>query len=168
MAQQERSDWIAVFGHHAGLAWVLQNRKLGFAAERQREVRRLHAGDRVLLYAATAIYGKGKRARGRLIGAADATSDVHPLDQEIQLAGRTYGLGATLDLQGLAEYGTGIEIPPLLGRVKVFPTNQPNSWPPMLQRPLLRLMPDDFLIIIGELQPLLRAPDETVAGYLRP
>jgi len=34
MAERGPSDWLAVFGHPAGLAWVLSHARLIFPAER--------------------------------------------------------------------------------------------------------------------------------------
>jgi hypothetical protein len=166
-SQTTRSDWIAVLGHAAGLSWVLQHEKLAFAPERAREVRRLHSGDRVLLYAAQKAFA-GQKGGGKLIAAGDATTDVEPLDEEVSIGGRTYALGAKLDIAGVAEYGEGVEVAPMVSQLEIFrPYKQPNSWPPLLRRPLLRLPQGDTDMLLRALQPLLRPRDEVLSGYVR-
>jgi hypothetical protein len=165
MADRGASEWLAVLGHPAGLAWVLENRRLAFAPERAREVKRLKAGERVLIYAAKGAY-KSSKATGGVIAAGVASSDVKPLTEPVKIERRDYTLSAALDLELLTPHGETVEVPPLLDQLKTFPTYGPRSWMTVLRKPLLRLQPGDADVLTEALRDISRPPDEELAGYL--
>ena len=165
MPSQASQDWLAVFGHPDGLAWVLEHERLAFEASRGREVKRLQAGDRVLLYAARAAFRRS--GVGGVIGSAQATTGVVPFDAPFRIARREFTLGARVAIRLLAPYEKVVEIPPLLNELTTFPTYGPRSWMTVLRKPLLRLRPgdaDQLLLALGQLG---EAPDQVVAAYLR-
>lgn len=166
------SDFVAIFGNPNGLAWVLTNQQLIFERTREREARRLSAGDRVLLFGSRNAFIP--KLNGRVFGLAEATRDVDELPEPVTITAkagretqtRTFDLTAAIAIRGLAPYRQGVEVQPLLGTLSTFPTNQPSSWQPLLRRPLLLLNEGDLDIFLDELQPLLTDPGEVVGEYL--
>ena len=164
MERSATNDWLAVLGHPAGLSWVLANRRLAFEAARSREVKRLHAGDRVLLYAAKAAYKPA--GPGGVIGSAVAATGVAALHEALTIERRDYTLGAELDVQVVMPYRESVEIPPLLDQLRTFPQYGPRSWMTILRRPLLRLMPGDADVLLDALKGVAKPPDEVIPEYV--
>lgn len=166
MPSESPQDWLAVFGHPDGLAWVLEHERLAFEASRARDVKRLQAGDRVLLYAARAAFRRSG-VIGGVIGVAQATTGVEPLETPLRLARRDFTLGARMAIQLLAPYEEVVEIPPLLDELATFPTYGPKSWMTVLRKPLLRLRPGDADRLLLPLRHLGKTPDLVIDGYLK-
>src|SRR4051812_27138171 len=99
---------------------------MAFPALRRREVTGLRAGDELLLYTTRGCFYNPTRDRGRLIGIATATSAVTDLDTAVHLAGRDFPLGCDLQIERLAPLREGVELAPLVARLRVFP--DPASW----------------------------------------
>ena len=83
---------------------------------------------------------------------------MHDFAEAALIAGRSYGLGADLDVVGIAPFGQVVLLQPLLDELTTFPRGQPSSWQPLLRRPLLHLAKGDFDRLLRELQPLLCDP----------
>jgi hypothetical protein len=173
VAETKTSEWLAVFGHPVGLAWVLEHGRLAFESSRAREVKRLQPGERILMYAAQGAY-KPKAKAGGVIAHGRVTSKVELLDEPWTSERRDFTLGAELSLDGLLPHGEVVEIPPLLGepgtqaqagQLKSFPNYGPRSWMTVLRKPLVRLQPGGADLLIAALTPGAQAPASVLDGY---
>jgi hypothetical protein len=159
----ESASYLLVISDRNALAWVVREQRMAFPALRRREVTRLRPGDALLLYTTRGCFHNPTRDRGRLIGIATATSAVTDLDPAIQVAGREFPLGCDLQIERLAPLRGGVELAPLVSRLRVFP--DPASWSARLRRPLLALPAGDARLLRRQIEGVAGAASEVAADY---
>jgi hypothetical protein len=145
-----------------GLAYVMRERSMAFPPTRRI---RLDIGDLMLLYTTRGVFGNASRDRGRVVGTAEIASPIVPFEQRRQLAGRVYTSGCDLRITGLAPLGQGPVLADMVQDLIVFQPN-PHAWSARMRRSILPLPAQDADLILKQLQPLLRNPEETVGAYL--
>ena len=104
--------------------------------------------------------------RGRVVGTAEVASSIRPLEKRFHLAGRAYTSGCDLSLTGLATLGEGVVLANLVEGLSVFQPN-PRAWSARMRRSILPLPSRDIELILTQLNPVLRNPDETLGVYLK-
>lgn len=160
----DRACWLLIIGEREGLAWVLREQRMAFTTKRRNDAQRLARGDRLFIYATRGCFHNPTRDRGRIIGAATVASAVSDLDRPIQLFGRTFTVGCRLRIPELAGLGEGVELAPLIPRLRTFPN--PLGWTARMRQPLLRLADEDSPLIAEPLARLVRPRQAVLAEYL--
>lgn len=160
----EAASYLLVISDRDALAWIVREKRMAFPVLRRREVSRLRPGDELLLYTTRGCFHNPTRDRGRLIGIASATSAVNDLDPAVHVAGRDFPLGCDLQITRLAPLrGGGVELAPLVSRLRVFP--DPASWSVRLRRPMLALPPSDARFLRRQIERVATAAHEVAADY---
>jgi hypothetical protein len=105
------------------------------------------------------------RHRGRLFALATATTDVRPLPEAVELAGRDYVQSVSFRLELLTPLHQGVELSPLIPRLASFPNKR--GWSMALRRPLVGLTDPDATLLRHELEQVA-APEtrEAIGAYL--
>lgn len=160
----DRASWLLIIGEREGLAWVLREQRMAFTAQRRNDARRLARGDRLFIYTTRGCFHNPTRDRGRVIGEAAVVSAVIDLSSPLELSGRTFTVGCRLRIPELAELGGGVELAPLIPRLRTFP--DPASWSARMRQPLLRLADEDAPVIAEPLACLARPRQAVLAEYL--
>jgi hypothetical protein len=160
--QNTQANYLMVLATRQGLAYVLRERKMAFPPTRPV---RLNVGDRLLLYITAGIFGNPRRD-GLVMGIAEVTSPVAPLESRLRLAGREYTSACDLRITGLATVADGVILKAQVEHLRVF---QPvtRSWAAYLRRALLLLPAQDADFLFAQLKPSLRDPDEVIPDYLK-
>jgi hypothetical protein len=156
--------YLAILSDHEALAWVLTRQMMAFSARKRPGITDLRRADELLLYTTRNCFHNPPRDRGMVIGRARIGSEVRPLEEPVQLAGRTFSRACSFELLSLAPRGVGVELSPLVPRLTVFPPQ--SEWKIWLRRPLLRLPAADATLLRSALEPLASAPSVSVATYL--
>ena len=156
---------LLILGDRDGLNWVLQNERMAFPAHRGLAVSALRPGDVVLLYATRGCFRNPGRDRGRVIGSADVISAVERVDPAVEVGGRTFPLACDLRLVSLAPWGEGVELAPLVDRLRVFPDK--TAWTAWMRRPLLKLPDQDARVLVRALRKVAGPPSLAVESYDR-
>lgn len=86
------------------------------------------------------------------------------LDQAVHVAGRSFELTCDLEILSLAPLRTGLELAPLVPRLRVFP--RPQSWTAIMRRPLLALPSPDAELIGARLRQIAGPPEASRQAYL--
>jgi hypothetical protein len=158
------SSFLLILGEREGLSWVLENRRMAFTRRGAQDARGLRKSDRLFIYTTRGCFHNPTRDRGRVIGEAEVTSSVSPLEEPVEIAGRTFSEACRIRIEALAPFGDGIELRDLLPMLKVLP--QGAAWGMQMRRALLRLPDEDVSIIRRELAPKLRANRDAARTYL--
>jgi len=156
-------SYLVVLGEGEAIAWVLQKQRMAFPASSRAEVRALGAGDRLYLYTTRHAWHNPRRDRGRIIGIAQATEGAKSFTQPVRVAGRSFGAGCRLIIDGLAPFPSGIELEPLVPHLETF--HSVRNWGIHLRRPLVSLADSDADLIEPLLRPLLSAREKALATY---
>jgi hypothetical protein len=139
---------------------------MAFPPGRSRLVSRLAKGDRLFLYTTRGCFRNPTRDRGRVIGEATVTSPVVTLEKPVVFGDRSFPLGCTLSLAGLAARDAGPELRALVDRLHVFP--DPKTWSVRLRRVLVPLDKHDAGLLHRELAPSMRPAADHLHDYVRP
>jgi hypothetical protein len=145
------------------LAWILHERKTAFGEHREREARALAADDRLLIYATRGCFRNPTRDRGRVIAAAVVSSAAAALAEEVAFRGHKYTVGVDLQIERLAPRRDGVELAPLVGRLRAFP--DPRSWSARMRRALVPLPDKDASLLERELAKLAPPYPEALESY---
>lgn len=157
-------SYLLVLGEREAVGWVLHYQRMAFPERRRSEAQRLEAGDELLIYTTRNCWHSPNRDRGRIIGRAYVTSAVESLDPPLELAGRTFTSSCSMEVRTLTPYLTGVELAPLVGRLKAFPDKM--AWSIRLRRPLLELPSADATLVREHLAAQERPAAEQLSGYL--
>ncbi|WP_217572633.1 hypothetical protein [Streptomyces sp. GbtcB7] len=157
-------SYLLVLGERQAVAWVLRRQRMAFPARRWIEAQRLELGDELLIYTTRNCWHSPTRDRGRIIGRAYVASPVSPLDEPIEIAGRTFTSGCNLDVRTLTAYRTGVELAPLVDRLTAFPKKA--TWSIRLRRPLLELSTADATLVRDRLAEQEAPAVEQISTYL--
>jgi hypothetical protein len=160
---RKSASYLLVISDRDALAWIVREQRMAFPALRRREVTGLRSGDELLLYTTRGCFHNPTRDRGRLIGIATATSPVTDLDPVVRVAGREFPLGCDLQIERLAALRGGVELAPLVSRLRVFP--DPTSWNVRLRRPLLALPTSDAKLLRRQIESVAAGAQEVAADY---
>ena len=152
-----RDSYLMVIGEREALAWVLRESRTAFPATRRPEVDQLKAGDELFLLTTRGCFHNPGRDRTRVIGHANVTTDVLPLDPPSDLVGRTRG--CSLEITSLAPYLTGVELADFVERLDAFPDK--DHWSIRLRRPLVPLSSNDARLLRNALQKVAGSRDST-------
>jgi hypothetical protein len=160
-----RSSSLLVLGEAAAVEWVLVEERMAFSESwRTRLAASLGPGDDLLLYTTRSCWHNPTRDRGRIIGVAEVTSPVVTLKQPLKLANRTFTAGCDLVITGLAPFSSGVDLVPLVPRLRSFPN--PETWTAWMRRPVVRLLPADSTMLHQQLQPMLGARTAHLLAYI--
>jgi hypothetical protein len=125
----------------------------------------LESGDLLLLYTTRGCFHNPTRDRGRVIGEAAVESDVKALDPQVELSGRKFTTGCRISVSRLAPAREGIELAPLVPKLRAFP--DPESWSTRMRRPLVPLPPTDVKFLRRRLQRIaVDDPASVIDGYV--
>jgi hypothetical protein len=136
---------------------------MAFAQHRAPVANQLEPGDRLLLYTTRGCFKNPTRDRGRVVGVAYVATPVEPLPEPVKFGDRSFILGCDLKIEGLAPRGRGVELAPLVPRLKVFPV--PRAWSVRLRTALLELPPADAGLLVRLLKPELQDKKAAEGSY---
>jgi hypothetical protein len=156
--------YLLIIGDREALAWILREGRTAFPPGRERSAKELRVGDRLLVYTTRGCFRNPTRDRGRVLGVAVVMSEVEDLEEPVLLAEREFTTGCTLQIEALAPLHQGVELAPLVSRLKVFP--DAASWSAVMRRPLLSLPAADRRLLERELRPRLRPVREAIDAYI--
>jgi hypothetical protein len=156
--------YLLVLGSREGLGWVLENERMAFREANASRAQRLRPGDQLFLYTTRSAFGKPARDRGRIIGEAEVTTAVERCNNPISIGGQPFTHDCRISLRSLAPFREGLELPPLIDELDIFP--DPDAYSAKLRRPLLALPATDAKLIRARLRTHTRNPDRTRSTYL--
>lgn len=145
------------------LEWVLREQRTALPRHRAGEAKKLNQGDRVFLYATRGCFGNPTRDRGRIIGLATVTNTASELDDPMRFAGREFPVGVGLRIERLARRREGVELAPLVKRLRTFP--DPNSWSARMRRALVPLDDRDVALLEREVSKVTAPYPRAVESY---
>jgi len=158
-------DFLLIIGDRQPLAWILTGGMMAFPAYRSKDAGQVEQGDRLFLYTTRGCFHSPGRDRGRIIGEAAVTSAVATLKKPVELGERSYPLGCSIDIRGLAPRDKGPEMIGIVGDLNLF-LNNPKSWGVRLRRVLAPLDKHDAGVLHKQLAPVMRPVAEARPGYL--
>ena len=157
-------SYLLPIGDRDALAWILREQRTAFAVHRSREAERLEVGDMLLLYTTRGCFRNPTRDRGRVIGRASLASPSRRVSRAPTFSGREYPFVVGLRIETLAPFRTGVELAPLVGRLRAtFP--DPRSWSVRMRRALVPLAREDAALVAGELDRFTVPYDEAIGTY---
>jgi hypothetical protein len=137
---------------------------MAFSPGRERDAGALQVGDLLLLYATRGCFHNPTRDRGRVIGRATVRKRARTLEEPVTFAGRVFTLGCDIRVRGLAPFGAGVELAPLVKSLASFP--DVRSWSARMRRPLVPLAATDASRLLSLLAPLEGDLDAARATYV--
>jgi hypothetical protein len=159
------ASYLLVIGHRGALAWILKYERMAFPDFSRQETHALKIGDRLFLYTTRGCFRNPTRDRGRVIGDAVVTSAVTPLDQPVDISGRTFPVGCEISVMRLAPLHEGVILSELVADLDIFPNK--DTWAIRLRRPLARLTEHDSDLLSARLTPLVLSPNDSLEEYLQ-
>lgn len=160
----ESNTYLLVLGEQEGLIWVLTSSRMAFTASRAPLASRLQPGDQLLLYLSRGALHNPTRDRGRIIGRALVDGPVMPLRDSLWLGGREFVVGCARSIQGLAPFQRGVELAPLVRRLRTFPNKR--AWSARMRQPLVRVADEDIPVLASALRAVEADPGPTTDSYL--
>jgi hypothetical protein len=146
------------------LAWILRGQRTAFGEHRSREAEALDVGDVLLLYTTRGCFRNPTRDRGRVIGRALVASRSRRVRRAPSFGGREYPLVVDLSIETLAPLRTGVELAPLVERLRAtFP--DARSWSVRMRRALVPLDPRDGDTIERELHRVANGYPSALPSY---
>lgn len=121
-------------------------------------------GDELFFVTTRNCFGNPSRDRSRIVAIARTGSAVARLEKPLKLAGRTFDRGFDLDIETLAPFRVGVELPPLVEELDAFPNKRAWSW--FMRRPALRVSTNDARMLRRLVRPVGETPDEVIPAYL--
>ena len=162
---------LVVVSDREPLVWILENERIAFpTARRWHALEDLQVGQQMFLYTTRGCFRNPTRDRGRVIAALTLTSVPEPLDAPVRFGERSFELGASVRIDGVAPFRNGCELAQLRGRLDSMPTT-PGGWAMHLRRSLIELSAHDTQLVAHALAPLLRPLPDVIDSYrsaLRP
>jgi hypothetical protein len=156
---------LLIIGEREGLAWVLEHQKMAFPPARVAGAKSaLQVGDTLLLYTSRGCFHNPGRDRGRVIGRAVVTAPIRARLEPLILAERRFSHDCKIEIQRLARFRTGVELPPLVPSLEVF--RGAASWPSRLRQALLTLPAHDAKLLERALTKVADSDlDDAIASY---
>ncbi len=149
--------WLVVLAEAEGLRWVLRERRMAWSAASAKRASQIRPGDRLVLYVARGAFHNPTRDESRLLGLATVTSPVEPLPRPLELAGRTFVVGCSLDLEVVLPERGGVPVHPLVPRLSFI--KRKEAWGQSLRSGLVPLPERDAAILTRAIrQAAARAP----------
>lgn len=139
---------------------------MAFPGYRRQEVSELEPGDGLFLYTTRGCFHNPGRHRSRVIGLAEALDKPTELPEPVEVAGRSFTLGCSIQLKLLAPFGAGVDFAALVPQLESFPNK--HGWATRLRRPLVGLTRADGALLARRLRPLGGPPAAAVDTYARP
>lgn len=158
------ADYLLIIGDREPLAWILSEGLMAFPAHRSHDAGQVSEGDRLFLYTTRGCFHNPGRDRGRVIGEATVSTGVSTLKTPVEFGERSYSLGCSLDITGLAPRDEGPEMTGLVDDLHLLPDTK--SWGVRLRRVLAPLDKHDVGVLHKKLQPLMRPINQSRGGYL--
>lgn len=155
---------LLVLGERAALAWVLTEQRMAFPAHRAREADALRPGDPLLLYTTRGCFHNPTRDRGRVMGEATVAGPARRLATPVAFGDHEFPIGCDLVIERIAPFGRGVELAPLVDRLRAFP--DPRSWSARMRRALVPLPAADLRLLRRRLEPLLVDRAAAVPSYI--
>jgi hypothetical protein len=158
------TSYLLVIGEREALAWILRESRMAFPATRRPEVDALTEGDELFLLTTRGCFHNPTRDRTRIIGRATARSAVSTLHEPVELVGRSFPRGCRLTIDSLAPYLDGLELAPLVAKLRAFDGTQP--WAMRLRRTLVPLTTADAALLRPRLASVAGDVEEHRETYL--
>ena len=159
----ESMRWfLLVISDRDALGWILTEQRMAFAPSRIDAIDTLTAGNRLVLYTTRGCFRNPTRDRGRVIGTATATSQVHELGTAVTFRDRAYTRGCTLRIERLAPVDRGPELAGIVGTLGTFP----ESWRIHIRRTLIPLDERDFMTLEQSLASIDTGREAALPTYL--
>jgi hypothetical protein len=159
-----RRSYLLIIGERVALAWILGQSRMAFPPTRRAEVDRLAIGDELFLTTTRGCFHNPSRDRTRIIGRASVESEVLPLQQHIEIAGRRFAASCDIALHSLAPYRGGVELAPLVSDIECL--RDSTAWGMRLRRPLLELSASDRVLVNQRLQQIALRAADALPDYL--
>src|SRR5262245_52569967 len=121
-----QGTFLLVLSERMGLAWVLRNQRMAFAASTIRSAEKLKPGDRLFLYTTRNCFHNPTIDRGRVVGEAEVLDNVRRRREPLIILDRSFTHDCPIELRTLTAYRTGLELAPLVERLHAFPDKR--SW----------------------------------------
>lgn len=99
---------LVVVSDREPLAWMLRTSRFALPAGRAASAPR--AGDTLILHTTRGCYRNPTRGRGLVMGVARVASEAAALDEPVPFRGRDFGLGLTLQLDGVCPAHIGVDL----------------------------------------------------------
>jgi len=145
--------YLLVLGERSGLAWVLENERMAFTAERAKVAEGLEPGDELFIYTSRGCFGNPTRDRGRVVGTARVSGAPRKRRKALRLAGRDFTQEVDIKLTSLVpRRQDGVELAGLVPRLESFPNK--TAWAATLRRPLVELAAEDASLLRQRLRPV--------------
>jgi hypothetical protein len=153
-----------VIGDREPLKWILRNQRTAFADRRAREGGALKPGDTLFLYTTRGCFRNPTRDRGRVIGKAVVVTPADRSDPPPAFGAQTYPWVVELQIESLAKRGLGVELAPLVPRLKrTFP--DPATWSAQMRRALVPLDAQGAAIVATKLDRAAEPFPDAVSTY---
>ena len=155
---------MLILGHREGVLWVLQNSRMAFPQTHRSDIDHISVDDELFMLTTRGCWRNPTRDRSRIIGCARVTSPVQSCDPPLEIAGRELTRACDIAIEQLAPYPSGVELPPLIFQMQTFP-NKP-MWSMSLRRTLLKLAPNDAVLLRRKLDIIGQDPIEAIRTYV--
>lgn len=165
LKREARPTYLLILGERAGLAWVLENRRMAFTESRVSQASRLAVGDRLFPYTTRGCFHNPTRDRGRVIGEAMVAGNLRKRRRPLVIGGREFTHECEITLESLAPLGEGVELAALVPQLEAF--RDVPLWSFKLRQPLVRLPDGDASLIANELAGVAGAVEDALGGYLK-
>jgi hypothetical protein len=136
---------------------------MAFTSQRYGLASEIKPGAELFLYTSRGCFGNPTRDRGRVVGLAQARSELIP--KRLHIGGRVFDYVQDITITGLCARGDGVELAARVSSMSTFPSA--TSWSAHLRKPLLRLDPVDAGRLGREVVPRLCGLNEASADYTR-
>ena len=123
-------------------------------AHRRSGAERITPGDRFFLYTTRGCFRNPTRDRGRVIGIARVTSPAREAPRPVRFGDREFPIEIPLEIERRAPFRGGVELAPLIGQLRTFPTK--HAWSAYLRRALVPLDDADAQLLEEALEPISR------------
>ena len=158
------ATYLLVLGERKAIYWVLSKSRTAFPEGRARQVSALREGDSMLLYSTRGAWHNPTRDRGRIIGEARVSSEVRSLRQPVEIAGRSFYSGCSLDIESVAPYGQGVDLASLVPKLTMFPRKE--TWSVRLRNSIVLVPPADLALIRERMLSVQMTPVQSaLPGY---
>jgi hypothetical protein len=133
----EPSTWLVAFGEIEGLRWVLKKSRMAFSEGLARRATGIRSDDHLVLYVTRGAFHNPTRDHSQLAGLARVTSDVRPLREPVQIAGRPFVAACRILAEIVLPERGGLEFAPLIDRLAFI--KRKAIWGQYLRAGLVRL-----------------------------
>ena len=146
---EDTATYLLVLGERDAIRWVLTTGQMAFPSTPRREVAALREGDELFLLTTRGAFHNPTRDRTRIIGTAVVTTSVARFDDALELAGRTFESGCSIEVTSLTPYLEGVELAPLADKLDTL--RGKAHWGMLLRRPLVPIALADATLLRREL-----------------